>query len=96
MLQFNRLTSLYFTFLEDNEILGWLQRKLLCCFKDVLNSIYSIYCISKWLLGCLQGNQFLLAGKTKVQRLKGIVHSEMKILLSFTHPHVTPNLHESA
>ncbi len=29
-----------------------------------------------------------------VQQLKGIVHPKMKILLSFTHPQVVPNLHE--
>ncbi len=30
----------------------------------------------------------------KAQRLKGIVHPKMKILSSFIHPQVAPNLYE--
>ncbi len=39
-------------------------------------------------------NVFLAIATNIHQRLKGIVHSKMKILSSFTHPQVVPNLYE--
>ncbi len=57
-------------------------------------------CNPMWILLKWLGRNILLVtfyknfvGKTQLQ-LKGIVHPKMKILSSFTHPQVVPNLYE--
>ncbi len=55
-------------------------------------SILALY-ICRFLYYILHKNVLYLSNLKNVI-LKGVIHSKMKILLSFTHPQVVPNLYE--
>ncbi len=59
-------------------------KHLKCILFYKLNSNLIYYCITYY-----ESEHFI-----PVEELKGIVHPKMKILSSFTHPQVVPNLYE--
>ncbi len=52
------------------------------------------FCVSPVLVVCPTYVFYKVAYLFCIRNLKGIVHPKMKILSSFTHPQVVPNLYE--
>ncbi len=77
-----------------------LARKFYMCTVDVKIALFKAYCTSFY-----TSHLWCSYSKAKMKKLqvafndafrillKGIVHSKMKILSSFTHPQVVPNLY---